>query len=42
VFAQDFFCTIFGRGADEIANREVDQVSGTGDLDFAFRADPDF
>src|SRR5450759_1083663 len=42
VLAQDFFCPIFGCGADEIANREVDQVSGEGDLDFAFRADPDF
>jgi hypothetical protein len=42
VLAQDFFCPIFGRGADKIANREVYQVSGPGDLDFAFRADPDF
>src|ERR1035437_6982750 len=42
VLAQDFFCPIFGRGADEITNREVYQVSGTGDLGFAFRADPDF
>jgi hypothetical protein len=42
VLAQDFFCPIFGCGSDEFANREVYQVSGTGDLNFAFRADPDF
>jgi len=42
VLAQDFFCPIFGGGADEVANREVDQVSGEGDLGFGFRTDPDF
>src|SRR5664280_1016661 len=42
VLTQDLFCTVFGCRADKIADREVDQVSGEGDLGFAFRADPDF
>jgi len=42
VLTQDLFCPVFGCGADEIADREVDQVSGEGDLGFAFRTDPDF
>jgi hypothetical protein len=39
---QDFVCPIFGCGANEIADREVDQVSGEGDLGFAFPGRPDF
>jgi hypothetical protein len=39
VLAQDCFCPIFGGGADEIADREVDQVSGEGDLGLAFRVE---
>ena len=37
VLAQDSFSPVFGGGADEIADREVDQVSGKGDLGFGFR-----